>query len=256
MKLKTSIIQAIERGKTVKDSKDIELLGTEALSISPDYKRFLETGKISSSQNSFLSLFGINVKFFYSVRFECERHGFTERGLGYIYENEGKFFLNRFRPFYIIEKDVISPTHIARPITCSELYKDYIVVSSYIPSTFTEVLTESHSVITSEHPHLPTSVVLQENSVLGRNTDGLVSIPLDSLIDEEIVRKSVTEHNKNLSLKSPKVDVKRLTANDLQLNAKKTAPARKGVIYYDESDDCLKYYDGTGWRRLMWQKDD
>lgn len=226
MKLKTSTVQAIERAVPVKDSKDLELLGTESLSISPDYKRLLDANRISSSQNSFLSLFGIDTKFFYSVKFECTQHGFTERGLGYIYENEGKFFLKRFRPFYIIENNSVIPAHTPRPIVCSEDHNDYITASSYVPSTFTEVLTEPHSIITCEQTHLPTSVVLQENSVLGRNKDGIESIPIENLINDT-----------------------------LQLNPRPSAPERKGTLYYDENDDCLKYYDGEGWRILVWQQD-
>lgn len=255
MKLKTSQVQAIERALPLKDSKDLELLGTEALCISPDYKRLIDSNRISSSQNSFLSIFGLDTKFFYSVTFSCEQHGFTERGLGYIYENEGKFFLKRFRPFYLIENNSVAPVNTPRPITCSALHDDYVVASSYAPSTFTEVLTEPHSIITNEQNHLPTSVVLQQNSLLGRHTDGVESIPIDTLVNEEMARKSVTEYSKNLSLKSSKVDVKRLSTQDLQLNPRSSAPERKGVLYYDDNDDCLKYYDGTAWRLLVWKQD-
>ena len=254
MKLKTTRIQAIEKATTVSDSKDLELLGTEALTVNKTYAKLIENKEISSAQNSFLSLFGLDTKFFYSVTLVCESHGFTERGLGYIYENEGRFFLKRFRPFYIIENESASPVYIPRPFVCS--HSDHIIASSYTPTTFIEVLTEPHSIITSETAHLPTSIAVSENSVVGRTTGPLQSIPIENLVNEETARKSVTEYNKNLSLKSPKIDVKRLTANDVQLNVRKKAPERKGVLYYDESDDCLKYYDGTSWRLLVWQKDD
>lgn len=253
MKLKTTRTQALEKATAVSNSTDLELLGTEALIVDKTYAKLIEQKEISSAQNSFLSLFGLDTKFFYSVTLVCESHGFTEHGLGYIYESEGKFFLKRFRPFYMIENGAFAHLKNPRPIVCS--HEDYVIASSYIPSTFVEVLTEPHSIITSETAHLPTSIAVSENSVVGRTTGPLQSIPIENLVNEETARKSVTEYNKNLSLKSPKIDVKRLTANDVQLNVRKKAPERKGVLYYDESDDCLKYYDGTSWRLLMWQQD-
>lgn len=245
MRLKTSQIQALEKAVAVKDSTDLELLGTEALALNNrDYAKLIEQKEISSAQNSFIALFGVNVKFFYSVTLVCESHGFTEHGLGYIYNENEKFFLKRFRPFYMIENSAFAHLKRPRPIVCS--HNDYVLASSYIPSTFVEVLTEPHSVITCEQSHLPTSVTVSEDCLLGRRDGNLESIPFSSFVQN---------NSKTLSLKSPKVDVKRITANNVQLNATKTAPARKGVIYYDEDDDCLKYYDGNIWRILMWQED-
>jgi hypothetical protein len=254
MKLRTSKTQALEKAKVLSNLLDLELLGTEALAtINNQYKRLLEEKEISSSQNSFISIFGLNTKFFYSVTLVCESHGFTEFGIAYIEQQEEKFILKRFRPFYMIENGATIVVKKIRPIICDR--ESYVLASSYAPTTFVEVLTESNSIITCESPHLPTSVVVDKNSVLGRHDGNLESIPIESLVDEETARNSIIQYKNNLSLKSSKVDVKRLTTNDLQLNARKSAPERKGVIYYDESDDCLKYYDGTIWRRLMWQKD-
>lgn len=254
MKLRTSKTQALEKAKVLSNLLDLELLGTEALAtINNQYKRLLEEKEISSSQNSFISIFGLNTKFFYSVTLVCESHGFTEFGLAYIEQQEKKFILKRFRPFYMIENGATVISYKPRPIICDR--ESYILASSYTPTTFVEVLTETNSIITCESPHLPTSVVVDKNSILGRHDGNLQSIPIESLVDEETARNSITQYKNNLSLKSSKVDVKRLTTNDLQLNARKSAPERKGVIYYDESDDCLKYYDGTNWRRLMWQED-
>jgi len=244
MKLKTSKIQALEKAASVNDSTDLELLGTEALKANATYAKLIEQKEISSAQNSFLSLFGLDTKFFYSVTLVCESHGFTEHGLGYIYNQNKKFFLKRFRPFYMIENGAFAHLKRPRPVICS--HNDYVVASSYIPSTFVEVLTEPHSVITCEESHLPTSFAVSDNSLIGRHGGSLESIPFSSFIQND---------KKNLSLKSPKVDVKRLTANNVQLNAAQTAPERKGVIFYDENDDCLKYYDGNSWRILMWQED-
>lgn len=254
MRLKTSKIQALEKAKVLSNLLDLELLGTEALAtINNQYKRLLEEKEISSSQNSFISIFGLDTKFFYSVTLVCESHGFTEFGIAYIEQQGEKFILKRFRPFYMIENGATVVVRKIRPIICD--MESYILASSYTPTTFIEVLTESNSIITSESPHLPTSVVVDKNSVLGRHDGNLQSIPIDSLTNEETARNSITKYKNNLSLNSSKVDVKRLTTNDLQLNARKSAPERKGVVFYDESDDCLKYYDGKAWRTLAWSED-
>ena len=41
MQLKTTRIQAIEKATTVNDSKDLELLGTESLTINNEYKKLI-----------------------------------------------------------------------------------------------------------------------------------------------------------------------------------------------------------------------
>jgi hypothetical protein len=257
MRLKTSQTIALEKGKPVQRSTDIELLGTESLAELDEFKLAISSKQINSSEHSFLSVFGNNTKFFYSVEVKSETVGFAERGLGYIEQHENKFFLKRSRPFYFIESGNIFPSQKCRPIPCSE--DIFVLVSSYTPTTYVELLTDANSIITSQLPHLPTTVVVDNNSLLGRKNDNIESIPISEIFDREevadIALKSITQHTKNLILKSSKIDIKRLTADDIQLNARKTAPARKGVIYYDEKDDCLKYNDGKKWRSLMWQED-
>lgn len=253
VKLRTSKIQAIEKAKVLPNLLDLELLGTEALASIDQYKKIIEDKAISSSTHGFISLFGLDTKFFYSISLVCESHGFTEFGIGYIEQQDKKFILKRFRPFYMVENGATIAVRKIRPIICDN--ESYVLASSYAPTTFVEVLTESNSIITCESPHLPTSVVVDKNSVLGRDDGDLKSIPIESLTNEETARNSITQYKNNLSLKSSRVDVKRLKTNDLQLNASKTAPERKGTIYYDESDNCLKYYDGNAWRILMWTED-
>lgn len=254
MQLKTSNLPAIEKGIPDPHSNDIELLGTESLSDLDDYKVAIKVGSISSATNSFISIFGTNVKLFYNLEHICEVNGFVERGIGYIEQRDSKFYLKRAKPFFIIQDKTFLAVDRVRPIACDNK-TSHIIVTSYVPSTINEVLVDTNSVITAQIPHIPTSIVVDEHSVLGRTDGELSSIPIDSLIEEEKVRNTVTTYTKNLSFKSPKVDVKRLATNDIQLNPRPSAPERKGVLYYDETDDCLKYYDGTGWRLLIWKQD-
>ena len=257
MKLRTSKTPAIERAKGVPFSSDIELLGTEALSEFPEFKIAIGNGDVSSQKNSFLSVYGTDCKFFYSVEVKSDSIGFIERGLGYVEQHDGKFFLKRNRPFYYIENgNAISLTK-PRPIAADDSLQ--VIAASYAPTTYMELLTDANALITSTSPHVPTSVVVDNHSLLGRLDGDIESLKISDIVNEghisEVALNAIKQHTKNLILKSSKVDVKRLTTNDLQLNPQQSAPERKGVIYYDESDDCLKYYDGTAWRVLMWQKD-
>jgi hypothetical protein len=257
MKLRTSKTPALERAKGVPFSPDIELLGTEALSEFPEFKLSISNGDISSTKNSFLSVYGTDCKFFYSVEIKSDSIGFIERGLGYVEQHDGKFFLKRNRPFYYIENgNAISLTK-PRPIAADDSLQ--VIAASYAPTTYIELLTDANALITSTSPHLPTSVVVDNHSLLGRLDGEIESLKISDIVNEgrisEIALNAIKQHTKNLILKSSKVDVKRLTTNDLQLHPQKSAPERKGVLYYDESENCLKYYDGEKWRTLTWTED-
>lgn len=257
MKLRTSKTQAIEKAKGVPFSPDIELLGTESLLELPEFKISVGNGDISSQKNSFLSVYGTDCKFFYSVEVKSDSIGFIERGLGYVEQNEGKFFLKRNRPFYYIENGNALPLTKPRPIAADDNL--VVIAASYAPTTYMELLTDANALITSTSPHLPTSVVVDNNSLLGRLDGDIESLKISDIVNEgrisELALNAIKQHTKNLILKSSKVDVKRLTTNDLQLHPQKSAPERKGVLYYDESDNNLKYYDGQVWRILSYAED-
>ena len=257
MKLRTSKTPAIEKAKGVPFSSDMELLGTEALSEFPEFKIPIGNGDLSSQKNSFLSVYGTDCKFFYAVEVKSDSIGFVERGLGYVEQHDGKFFLKRNRPFYYIENGNAVPSTKPRPIAADDELQ--VIAASYAPTTYMELLTDANALITSTSPHLPTSVVVDNHSLLGRLDGDIESLKISDIFNEgrisELALNAITEHTKNLILKSSKVNVKRLTTNDLQFYPQKSAPERKGFLYYDESDNCLKFYDGNGWRIIMWQED-
>lgn len=257
MKLRTSKTPAIEKAKGVPFSPDMELLGTEALSELPEFKIAISNGDVSSAKNSFLSVYGTDCKFFYSIEVKSDSIGFIERGLGYVEQHDGKFFLKRNRPFYYIENGNAVSLTKPRPIAADDSI--FVIAASYAPTTYIELLTDANALITSTSPHMPTSVVVDNHSLLGRLDGDIESLKISDIVNEgnisEIALNAIKQHTKNLILKSSKVDVKRLTTNDLQLNPQKSAPERKGVLYYDQEEDALKYYDGTKWRVIAWTED-
>lgn len=257
MKLRTSKTPAIEKAKGVPFSPDMELLGTEALSELPEFKIAISNGDVSSAKNSFLSVYGTDCKFFYSIEVKSDSIGFIERGLGYVEQHDGKFFLKRNRPFYYIENGNAVSLTKPRPIAADDSV--VVIAASYAPTTYLELLTDANALITSTSPHLPTSVVVDNHSLLGRLDGDIESLKISDIVNEghisELALNAIKQHTKNLILKSSKVDVKRLTTNDLQLHPQKSAPERKGVLYYDQEEDALKYYDGTKWRVIAWTED-
>jgi len=244
MKIKNATTLAIELGKANSKNYDIELLGTESLSKVPNLATAVKKGIYSSSINSFLSVYGLDCKFFYSFEVDSQDNPFTERGIGYIEKQDNKFFLKRSRPLYFLEGGSMIAALRMRPIVCPD--ETNIIVSSYIPTSLSEVLADEHSVTVCETPHLPTSVALDKNSVLGRK-DG----PLESLEFSDVVITALKEHTKNLILKSPKLSVKSVNVNSIQLNSSKNAPEQKGTVYMDDKTRNLMFFDGSSWRRIL-----
>lgn len=244
MKIKTSKVQAIELGVSNSDNNDIELLGTEALKSVASLKHQIEIGFFNSSQNSFLSVYGTDCKFFYSIEVDSEIDHFIERGIGHVEKHNNKFFLRRARPLYYIEGGRMNPAIRPRPITKDNNIN--IIVSSYIPQSVNEILGDEHSVIIADTPHLPTYVALDENSVLGRLGADIESVSFSDLVDE-----ALKKHTKNLILKSPKVSVKQLVANSIQLNASKNGPEKRGTLYFNDMTGKLMYFDGQKWHSLL-----
>lgn len=258
MKLRTSKTPAIEKGRAVPFGPDIELLGTEALSELPEFKIAISNGDLSSQQNSFLSVYGTDCKFFYAVEVKSDTIGFTERGLGYVEQHDGKFFLKRNRPFYYVENGNVIPSPKPRPIV--ESNDVFVIVASYAPTTYMELLTDANTVITSTSPHLPTSVVVDNNSVLGRLDNEIESIKISDIVNEghisEISLNAIKQHTKNLVLKSSKVEIKTLATNNLQFYPQASAKEKAGSLYYDENEKCFKFYNGENWCTLMWMEDE
>lgn len=236
MKVKTTMVQALERARAVPGSDDVQLVGTEALSVLKDLKNAIDNKELHSAKNSFLSLFGLDVKFFYSLEVEMDS-GFTERGIGYLEQREGHFYLKRARPMYYIQNGSFTPCIKIRPLPIDE--RVVIIASSYVPSSFLEMLTDDNCIITCNTPHLPTCISLPKDTLLGRKKDNIEPIPL----------KDIAEQTKDILLKSSKIKLK-----TLQLTPQKKAPEQKGVIYYDEAEDLIKYYTGSEWRILVWQE--
>lgn len=191
MKLKTSAVPAVERGRPVKNSHDIELLGTEALCDCSDQSLQLAiTSKtFTNKSNCFCKVFGFESKFYYSISLR-ERY---EVGIGYLEKNKKQLFLKRSLPLFYTDNgtDVIPSYNLPRTFYCSD--SDYLVVSSYTPRTYIELLPDANSLITSIDPFIPSSLHIDKNCVVARLDDRIVSLSLEDLFNTEQFKKAVHE---------------------------------------------------------------
>ena len=190
MKLKTSPILAVERGKPVNDSSDIQLLGTEALCDCSDesLKIAVQNKSLVNKSNCFCKVFGFDCKFYYNIT-AGERY---EVGIGYI-EKKGKtLFLKRSLPLFYTDNgtDVIPSYNLPR------IYYDDVIISSYTPRTYIELLQDANCLITSIGPFVPSSLHVDKNSVVARLDDNIVSLSLDDLFNTEEFKRAVRDITK------------------------------------------------------------
>jgi hypothetical protein len=98
--------------------------------------------------------------------------------------------------------------------------KEVISLSVDPPLSLDEFFAFPYSVVYSNESGLVDAVTLDDNCVLGRIGSNVRSLNINDLC--------------------------RATSYD----SCKDAPKTKGLIIYDNADDCLKYYSGKGWRKI------
>lgn len=256
MNLKTSTTTAIELGHI--DSNDnIELLGIEPLKQVNQALYFAVENKDVTLNNTFKATFGPDVLFFYALE-QIKNNTVIkyERGLGYYFEQDNKSFLKRHIPI-ATGNNSQSSTVCAGSCTkfsCSDC--EHLVVYSTVPLSYAECLVAKNSLISSVAPFHPHSFVVDENSLVGRLDGDVQSLSLDDKGFIDSLISSISKFTKQIVLKTSKLDVKKLSSNIFHLNKSSKNNAKAGDIIYDEADDNIKYYDGTSWRILVYQKDD
>lgn len=187
MKLKTSPIPAVEQGKPVSNSTDIELLGTEVLCDCTDesLKLAIKNKALNNKTNCFCKVFGFNCKFYYSITLN-ERY---EVGIGYLEKQGKKLFLKRSLPLFYTDNgiDVIPSYNLPRT------YYDNVIISSYTPRTYIELLQDANCLITSIDPFVPSSLHVDKNSVVARLDDHIVSLTLEDLFNTDEFKRAVKD---------------------------------------------------------------
>ena len=218
MKIKTTLKIAYEAAKDYPNLKGLKLLGTEELYNSIPS---LKTAKITSKENSFLSIYDLANSFYYRIDILVGQDSIAnEIGVGELTEHEGNIVLIRTQPLYV------QPPGDERCVAygCNSLdVSEYnnVMVTSYVPTNIIEALPDPHMVITSIGDHHPHPVKVEEDSILGRRDGDIESLKISEI-------SAVAPTYKNMH----------------------DAPKIKGSIIYSEEWDCLKWYNGKEWRTL------
>lgn len=253
MNLKTSKIAAIELAISNHNNSDLELAGLKSLS---DFNKSIAISLSNNSiNNSFETIFGYDCCFFYNIeKIHDNKVLSSEYGIGNIEKINNTIFLKRNRPIYFSYNNKITqccngPHHF----NCND--SEYLIAHSVVPASYIELLANSNCIIGSSAPFCPSPIPINNNSFLGRLDDNMKSIPFSELFTHpeliSAILEVITTYTKQLSLKTSKLDAKRLCSDSLQLNANDKILDKKGTLGFDGKN--LKFYDGEVWRILEWR---
>lgn len=246
---------AIEALGNSPDNIDLELIGIEPLKkVLPSLKAAVEANGINDSCR-FVEVFGLDTNFFYIIESVHDNKvcGY-ERGIGCIYLKNDKYFLNRKRIFVYGNNSVecaVSRDNVPKSFACN--CNTYIY--STIPPTYLESLAVDNSVLCSSMSSLPHPVGMVEDSLLARMSDKIESI---SFKDDRLVSKIINiiaTFGKQLKLKTTKLSLKRVEPEVIDMVPTSNIKAKRGSLYYDESDNKLKLYDGEQWKVISFTEE-
>jgi hypothetical protein len=256
--LKTTKIIATEVAQNCPNSPDLELVGTQSLENCDFFKESMRAGAIKE-EHLLRNAIGLNQNFYYSVQClpntrSCSIDGCVyERGIGYLYEKDNRVFLKRSIPVmnqYSDNTASVNNSSTPRPFKCCN-EQSTVIVSSITPPTYAEALAVPNSVLASSEGFLPAPVQLQQNSFLVRLFDNILSLSFDSEIFSDIIINTLAKFTKQIKLKTSKLCVKRIQSDMIDLNPSSSAKAVKGSLYYDETTDTIKFYNGTKWKSFV-----
>ena len=261
MKLKTSQTYAVEGASQLEQSTDLKLLGSEYISrVDRNHNIAVQNGQISSIKNSFFSVYGLDSKFFYHAQqYRSSSILRYEVGLGYLENHDGTFILKRSQPLFFSEynQEISQVPGNPRPLYCGP--DEYLVVTTYLPRTYLEILTDSNCLISSIAPHTPALTYVGENSLVGRFGDFIESYPIDQLLSIPLVSQTVvdtiTSYTKQLILKSSKLTCKNVNTEYVALKPLGSKPPEKdGILFFNKEHNTICYYADNCWRELTWQR--
>lgn len=247
---------ALEAVKNCSNNEDLELVGIEPLkNYSNKLKLDIKAGAITE-KNNFKDTFGYNNNFYYVLECVCnDKVDGYERGVGYIYEKEGRTFLKRVAPLYEGENSVqVYPCSSINGRTfCSN---DNVLLYSTVPMSYFESLVVEHSVITSSDPCLPNPVHLPNHSILARFDNNIEGVTFS---DNRLIDKIVdifSKFSKQVKLATSKLSVKRAEADTIDLVPlnSESVKAKIGSFCYDKTTNTVKVYTKDGWRTLQFEE--
>lgn len=257
--MKTIPILALEVATNNQNNTDLELIGFENLEVCDPFKELVRSGELTSS-HTLREAIGFHNNFFYSLdcvsnnRTSCSQDGIiSERGVGYLYEQDGCVFLKRSVPIANGLSNGRSLPSTGKPRTfqcCDD--QSTVIITCVIPPTYLEALIIPNSVLSSgPHPFVPSPVQIQENSFLARLKDGIESLSFSSETFISTILSIVCSFTKQIKLKTSKLTTKRIEVDMIDIKPSDCSKAVKGSLCYDSQSNKLKFYDGENWKTVI-----
>lgn len=256
MNLKILNKTIIELASGNQSNYNLTLLGTEAIAdYAKDVEYAISTNQIVPSESTFKKNYTEEDKFFYlAQRIDINKGPeLTEVGVGQLIS--GGKEIRRIRPiYYFRNSDKPSPS-LNGPLEFFEDRDDkYVIVKNYLPTNIAEMFIQTNSVIVSgNEEYVPKAIEVKKNSILGRKDEEIESITIEEISSLGI--EAIQKYTKQLILKSSQINVRKIKTKQLLLEPSASPDAKRGTIFYDESEDTLMYYTGESWRTLAWKED-
>ena len=224
---------------------------------------------VACEDTCFSQVFGFEHRFLYVIEAIHDNEIVaSEKGLGYIEQEDDKIFLIRETPLSFAEDgDVNNYKDGDSPLVFP--YHEYVRVFSYVPKNVHEMLATPYSVLASISPHAPSPVILEENTLLGRKDDIVQAIDKEELVEimelNDVVKESIEKTQKQLTLKTRRLDLSRknsflsspyiLLKPDAYDNSN-TPPSLIGTLFYNTELGKLQLFDGNRWRTIKFEDED
>ena len=252
MNLKTSPITAIESAKPALDN-DLELLGIDKLAlVNHSLHCAIKNGNVCCD-HTFSNIFGLDVSFFYVIELVKNNKVIQyERGIGHLLFINDHYILKRKLP-------IVAGSDASNIAICynggvpfSPKDDEHLIVYSTLPLSYAECLAQPNSIISSIAPFCPCPIAINNNCLVGRlDDDNLSSIPISQPSFINKIIDGICDFSKQISLKTSKLDAKRLATQVLQFSPVNNPSAKEGSVIYDKNDKKLKFYNGKEWKSLV-----
>jgi len=172
-------------------------------------------------------------KFFYVLeRYDGgEKLSLGESGVGYLEKSGNDSVFVRAQPMQWSPPDgeVVSITIPQQAMTDDVTeHTKYMLVSIY-PQNVRDVLVDPNVIPICVGDAIVSPLHVDTDSIVGRLKKGLASIPLT-----DIFKKITT-----------------LSLTQLTLKSSKKPKGVEGSVIYDSTSKCLKFFDGTQWRKIV-----
>lgn len=253
-KLKTTQKTVLEKCEFVAHSTKLKLLGCELAC--DDLKQFQKANpNFTCECNGFETNLGLDSTFYYQLlHLKSQNIVFIEVGLGELEQIDGQLFLKRVHALYNQTPDGnISPNPLCYHAPMSDP-DEYLHIAHFNISNAIQLFLHPNTIpYASENG--PAVLYPETNNLIGRLDGDLQPIEITELFSLESftnrVLETVSGFSKAITLKTTKLYSKLINTTTLVLSSTKpTSKSPKGSLIYDDDEKCLKFFDGSAWKRI------